>query len=142
MSRKQLDGMLATLRQSRERTLAELETLSEDEFGLATGMERWTEVRRVLLRFGDHMREHATQISGTRADIDRLPTMAQRILAESEVAWGVLLAATVGLSDADLTTFPGDGGWTIAQTLEHIIQSENAYLETIRKARSSNDVTA
>ena len=91
-----LDAMLAEIRQLREQTLAALVYLTEDDFSTPTAMARWTSVRRVLLRFGDHMREHINQISGARAAIEREHTMPQRILAEAELAQGNLLAATVG----------------------------------------------
>ena len=87
MDRDKLDGMLAEIRQIREETLLELADMTEEEFPLPTDMERWTDARRVLLRFGDHMREHATQLRGARVDIDRSPTMPQRMLAEAELAW-------------------------------------------------------
>lgn len=142
MSRAQLDQMLTDLRAQREETLAALNTVSEDEYAIPTDIERWTEVRRLLLRFGDHMREHATQIKGIRVDVDRSPTMTQRILAESERTWGVLLAATVGLTDEDLDRQPAEG-WTIRQTFEHIAAVERSYYETIQaaleKARAEQD---
>lgn len=135
MGRDKLDALLAEIRAAREQTLAELIDLTEAEFSLPTEMVRWDDVRRVLLRFGDHMREHATQVEGTRAAVDRVPTMPQRMLAEAEVAWGKLLAATVGLSDGDLTVDPPDGGWSVQQVLEHVLASERLYLDTIRRAR-------
>ena len=101
-------------------------------------MPRWTEVRRVLLRFGDHMREHATQIAGTRAAIQRDVTMPQRILAEAERSWGVLLAATVGFTDDDLAVKPPDGGWSVQEVLEHITKAERNYLNVIVEARAKH----
>jgi len=135
MSRDRLDALLAEIRTVREQTLAELVDLTEEEFGLPTDMTRWDDVRRVLLRFGDHMREHATQVAGTRAAVGRGPTMPQRMLAEAELAWGKLLAATVGLSDDDLTVSPPNGGWSVQQVLEHVLASERGYLDAIRRAR-------
>jgi hypothetical protein len=85
---------------------------------------------------GNHMPEHATHIQGTRAAIERSPTQPQRILAEAEVAWGYLLASTVGLVDDDLDTMPSDGGWTIRHILEHIRNSEANYLAAIQDART------
>jgi hypothetical protein len=135
MSRKKLDRMLAQIRHLREETLKSLVDMTEDEFPYPTHMPRWTEVRRVLLRLGDHMREHANQIAGTRTAIERGPTMPQRILAESEIAWGLLLATTVGLSDDDLAGKPPDGSWSIEEILKHIARAEKDYLQAIREAR-------
>ncbi|HEY66589.1 MAG TPA: DinB family protein [Caldilineae bacterium] len=137
MSRDQLDALLAEIRALRDQTLSELTSMTEEEFAYRTEMPRWDDVRRVLLRFGDHMREHATQVAGTRDAIGRGPTMPQRILAEAEVAWGRMLAAIVGLTDEDLDKAPPDGGWSIRQVLEHVRDTEKAYLDAIRRAREA-----
>lgn len=138
MSREALDGLLAQIRAERERTLEALADVTEQEFAIQTDMVRWDDVRRVLLRFGDHMREHANQVQGAREAIGRAPTMPQRMLAESELAWGKLLAATFDLSDEDMRTQPPDGAWSIQQVLEHILASEKNYREAIQKARSTS----
>jgi hypothetical protein len=91
-------------------------------------------MRRVLLRFGDHMREHATLIDAVRDDTGRAPTVPQRTLAEAEAAWGRLLAVTVGLTDDDLHTKPSGEAWSIAEVLEHVLRTEQAYLQTIQAA--------
>ena len=135
MSTEELTKMMVEIRRLREETLAALSKMEETEFGFATQMERWTEIRRVLLRFGDHMREHANQINGVRISIKREPSMPQRILAESEIAWGLLLASMVGLSDDDLDQKPPDGSWSIRETLAHITKTERRYLQTIQNAR-------
>ena len=135
MSTQELTKMMTEIRRLREETLAALSEMEECEFEVATQMERWTEIRRVMLRFGDHMREHANQIKGVRVAIKREPSMPQRILAESEIAWGLLLAATVGLSDEDLYQEPPDGSWSIQKTLAHITKTERRYLQAIQDAR-------
>ena len=135
MEREKLDALLAQIRAVREETLAELVDIEESEFPKATDMQRWTEIRRVLLRFGDHIQEHATQIEGTRAALDRGPTMAQRMLAQAELAWGRLLATTVGLDDEAFAATPPDGGWSVQDVLEHLLEGEQGYLDAIRQAR-------
>ena len=136
MTRAALDDLLAQITSEREQTLAALTDLTDEEFALATDLQRWTDVRRVLLRFGDHMREHANQVEGARAAVGRGPTMPQRMLSEGEHAWGKLLAAAVGLSDEDIDRQPPDGGWSVRQVLEHILASERNYREAIRAARA------
>lgn len=135
MSTQELTKMMDEFRRLREETLTALTEMEETEFGIPTQMERWTEVRRVLLRLGDHMREHANQIHGARVAIQRDPTMPQRILAESEIAWGVLLAAMIGLTDQDLDIKPTEGGWSVQEVLNHISQTERSYLHAIQEAR-------
>jgi hypothetical protein len=129
---------LAEIREIRERVLLELNDLTENEFELSTASRPWIwdTLRRVLLRFGDHQREHATQVQGARHAIGRSPTQPQRMLAEAEIAWGILLAATVGLTDDDLDVAPPDAGWPVRRVLEHVRDGEAGYLEAIQAARA------
>jgi hypothetical protein len=138
MSREKIDAMLAELRELRAQTLAELSDVTPDEFSSPSPMERWDDLRRVLLRFGDHLREHANQIEDTRQQLDQRHTMPQRMLAEGEIGYGKLLASLVGLTDEDLTRKPPDGGWSVLEVLEHIIQGERNYLNATREARKHN----
>jgi hypothetical protein len=135
MSRDQVNALLTEIRQCREETLILCADLTEEDFPQPTEMKRWDDVRRVLLRFGEHMREHASQIEGICADLDRSPSPPRRMLAEAELAWGKLLAATVNLSDADLDAVPPGGGWTVRQTLEHLAQGERNYQAAIQRAK-------
>jgi len=135
MSREKLDQLLSDIRAVREQALIELVDMAEEEFACRTTMERWDDARRVLLRFGDHMREHANQILGARASVGRGHTMPQRMLAEAELAWGKLLGATIGLTDDDISKTPPDGGWSVQEVLEHVHRVEQLYLDTIREAR-------
>lgn len=135
MNRTQLNDLLSEIRAAREQTLRALADVTEDEFTTPTDFPRSNDLRRVLLRFGEHMREHASQIEGIRAGIGGAPTPPQRMLAEAELAWGRLLAATVNLTDDDLSSTPPDGGWTVEETLAHILQVEKWYLEVVLKAR-------
>lgn len=90
------------------------------------------DVRRVLLRFSEHMREHASQLEGIRVGIGKAPTPPQRMLAEAELAWGKVLAATINLSDEDLDTIPEDGGWSVRTLLAHILKGEEGYVSAIQ----------
>ena len=135
VDREKLDQLLAEIRASRDATLAALVDMTEEEFAFPTTMERWDDARRVLLRFGDHMREHANQVVGARDAVGRGWTMPQRMLAEAELAWGKLLGATVGLTDEDIALKPPDGGWSVLEVLEHVLKVERLYLATIREAR-------
>ncbi len=120
----------------REQTLAETAGLTEADFALPTGMPRWDDLRRVLLRFADHMREHASQAQAARVAAGHAPTPPERMLAEAELAWGMLLGVTVGLSDEDASTPPPDGGWSVVQVLEHVLKTEETYLNAVRSAKT------
>ena len=136
MPRTELDSLLAQIRDMREQTLAECADLTEADFALPTGMNRWDDLRRVLLRFGDHMREHASQAQASRVAAGHAPTPPERMLAEAELAWGMLLGVTVGLSDEDAATPPPDGGWSVVQVLEHVLKTEETYLYAVRAAKA------
>jgi len=136
MLRSQIDSLLAQIRAMREQTLAECAGLTEADFALPTGMNRWDDLRRVLLRFGDHMREHASQAQAARVAAGHAPTPPERMLAEAELAWGMLLGVTVGLSDEDASTPPPDGGWSVVQVLEHVLKTEETYLNAVRSAKT------
>lgn len=140
MERERLKAMLAEIRAAREATLEYLVDIPESDFPLPTDLPRWDEVRRVLLRLGEHMGEHTNQIEGARSDLGRHKSMPQRMLAEAEISWGKLLAATVGLDDADLEAEPAAGSWSVATVLEHILSSERNYLAAIQKAHAERDM--
>jgi hypothetical protein len=113
MPRTEIGSLLAQIRQLREQTLAECADLTDADFTLPTGMPRWDDLRRVLLRFGDHMREHASQAQAIRVAAGHALTPPERMLAEAELAWGMLLGVSVGLSDEDAATPSPDGGWSV-----------------------------
>ncbi len=139
MSRHELDTILAEIRAARAASLAYLTDVPESDFPLPTDLPRWDEVRRVLLRLGEHMREHTNQIEGARADLGLHKTMPQRMLAEAELSWGKLLAAVVGLDDTDLDAQPGPESWSIRTVLEHVLSSERNYLAAVQKAYDQRD---
>ncbi len=134
MSRQELDTLLAEIRSARQASLEYLTAVPESDFPLPTDLPRWDEVRRVLLRLGEHMREHTNQIEGARTDLELHKTMPQRMLAEAEISWGKLLAAMVGLEDADLDAEPGPDSWSIRTVLEHVLSSERDYLAAVQEA--------
>lgn len=135
MNRTELVAKLNEIRTLREQILVELADLTEADFATPVLMQRWDDTRRVLLRFGDHMREHASQLEGIRTELGKAPTPPQRMLAEAEVAWGKLLAATIGLSDDDLGRIPETSGWSVETLLAHVLQGEQNYINALRKAK-------
>lgn len=136
-ARQQIDALLAQIRTVREDTLVTLNDVAEAEFSTPTDLKRWDDLRRVLLRFGEHMREHSNQLEDSRQKVGTEPTMPQRMLAEAERAWGQLLAATVGLSDDSAKQQPDDGGWAAMRVLEHILETEQTYLAAAKRARAA-----
>ena len=140
MPADQVKAMLAELRKEREATLAALSNISREELRYATGHERWSSARRVMLRFADHLREHALQIRLVRERTQTMPSEPQMMLALAEQAWGDVLAATIGLTNDDLDRSPAPGQWSVRQVLQHMIKGERDYQAMIAKARAGKVV--
>jgi len=136
MADAQVNGYLTEMAEIQQQVLAELSDMPRDEFLYQTDHWRWNTVRRVLLRFGDHVREHTTQLVEAREATGADQTMTQRILAQAMQAYGYWLGAMVGLEDEHLDeTYEGE--WSPRQVLEHMIVSQRAYLDMIRRAREA-----
>ncbi len=135
MSRSELQAKLDEIRALRTEVLQYLQDVPDSDTDLETPAARtWRNLGIILLRFGDHMREHGNQIAGIRQAVGRGPTDVQRKLGAAEAAWGELLGAVAGLTDADLDAVPETGGWSMRETLDHILQAEAHYLDAVRSA--------
>lgn len=135
MTRTDLQSKLDEIRAVRNESLALLQDAPDSDTEIPTpDLRMWRNLGVVLLRFGDHMREHRNQVNGIRQSLGRGPSDVQRKLADAEIAWGQLLAAVTGLADEDLDAQPEDGGWTVRETLDHILQTEIWFLQGIKNA--------
>lgn len=135
MGKSEVRHYLQELAEVQSNVLSELEDLGREELRYATDSARWNTVRRVTLRFGDHVREHTTQLIAAREEIGAAPNMPQRILACAQEAYGRLLGAMIGLRDEHLDMVPEEGEWTPREILEHVITIQRSYLDLIRRAR-------
>lgn len=135
MRKAEIARYLQEINEIQSGILDELEGLNRKELRYSTDNARWNTVRRVMLRFGDHVREHTTQLIAAREDIGAAPTMPQRLLACAQEAYGRLLGAMVGLGDEHLDMVPAQGEWTPREILEHLIATQRLYLDLIRQAR-------
>jgi uncharacterized damage-inducible protein DinB len=131
--------LLEELAAARAETIAALTALEDEALRFKTDQWRWNTVRRVLLRFGDHPREHTTQLVAAREAIGAAHTMPQRMLARAQEAYGEFLGAVIGLQDDDLDKAPAAGEWTIRQILEHLLEGEKGYLGHIRRALQTRE---
>ncbi len=140
MARTELNAKLDEIRQLRNEVLAQLQDVDDTAAALST--EQWSSyptVSVLFLRFGDHMREHANQLTGARQALQVQATDIQRKLAEAEQAWGHLLGTVVGLTDADLDRVPAEGSWTVREILDHILMAESRYLQSIQAALAAQE---
>ncbi len=141
MARTELNAKLEEIRNRRHEVLSLLQDVEDAHASLSTEQwsNTWPTVGILFLRFGDHMREHANQITGARQALQANYTDTQRKLAEAERGWGHLLGTVVGLTDEDLDRVPEAGAWTIRETLDHILMAESRYLEAIQAALQERD---
>lgn len=137
MPKTQVQEYVAQLEAIQLALIEELTPLERAELKYETEMARWNTVRRVMLRFGDHLREHTTQLVAAREAAGDEQTMPQRMLARAQEAYGVLLGALVGLEDESLDAAPDPNEWSPRQVLEHMIATQQQYLEAIRCARQT-----
>lgn len=140
MANEKVQALLDELRREREATLAAYTSISREELRYATGHERWSSARRVMLQFSNHLREHSLQIRLARKGLQRLPSEPQDMLALGEQAWGDVLASCIGLTDDDVDRAPAPGQWSVRQVFEHMIKSEINYRKMIEKAKADKIV--
>jgi hypothetical protein len=133
-------GYLDRMAAIQSAVVAGLTDLPREDMRYQTGNWRWNTVRRVMLRFGDHVREHTTQLVAAREAIGSEQTMPQRMLAQAMLAYGYFLGAMVGLQDEDLDTAPEAGEWTPRQVLDHLLEGQQGYLDWILQAREERQV--
>jgi len=139
MAGSEVAKLLEEIAEARRETIAQLTALSAEELRFKTTNWRWNTVRRVLLRFGDHVREHTTQLVAAREAVGAAHTMPQRILARGQEAYGEFLGAAIGLDDEALDKVPAEGEWTVRQVLEHLRDTESWYLARIKEALESRE---
>jgi len=140
MSRDQMNAYLDRFDAIQREMLDEFTDLPREELRYAADNVRWNTVRRVLLRLGDHVREHTTQLVAAREDIGANPTMPQRMLARACADYGAFVGAVVGLEDEALDQVPEPGEWTPREIIEHMITIQAWYLDLIRVARQQKEV--
>ncbi len=135
MSTEKVTALLGELRREREATLDAFTDITREDLRFATGHERWSSARRVMLQLNNHLREHALQVRLVRKGLQRLPSEPQDMLALGEQAWGDVLAACVGLTDDDVDRVPAPGQWSVRQVFDHMIRSVIGYRKIIEKAQ-------
>jgi hypothetical protein len=140
MANPDVTDYMARMAAIQDRVLKELADLPREEMRYRTDNWRWNTVRRVMLRFGDHVREHTTQLVAAREAIGADQTMPQRMLAQAMLAYGYFWGAMVGLKDEDLDKVPEPGEWSPRQVLDHLLEGQQGYLDWILQAREERQV--
>jgi hypothetical protein len=91
-------------------------------------------VRFVFFRTLEELRSLAVRLAQARADAERPPSQAQRILAQYHTAYRDYEAAITGLEDAVLTQPPAEGEWPVQRAMAHILGADMGFYVLVRYA--------
>jgi uncharacterized damage-inducible protein DinB len=142
MAQQELNRLIAEIQAQRERAMALLSTLTDEQLDLAFETEEATEegpftIRRLLHRITTHHKDHLRHLLKARQGIGSPRSELARILAEMQAARAELVASLIGLSDEDLDKPWQEGEWTVRQIVLHIVEMENMRLSHIQQALGS-----
>lgn len=129
-----LSDLMAELDLAREESLADLTSLTNVELRAPS---RWADididVRFLLMRFGQHEREHTDQLHKLHAHCGRIQTEADRLLGLCWRAHGVLEGSLVGIPD-ELLDRELEDGKPIRSLLKHTGSAESYFKRMIANA--------
>jgi uncharacterized damage-inducible protein DinB len=124
------DDVKATIRRLQDsfnETLNVLYDLPQDylQQPCGHGCARGGTARDLLVHNIFHEKQHTGQVWSVRDQLRLLQGWGNQdlpaLLADYYTSRAQLIAAIFGLTDAQLDTKPKDGGWTIRETVEHVI---------------------
>jgi uncharacterized damage-inducible protein DinB len=124
------DDVKATIRRLQDsfnETLNVLYDLPQDylQQPCGHGCARGGTARDLLVHNIFHEKQHTGQVWSVRDQLRLLQGWGNQdlpaLLADYYTSRAQLIAAIFGLTDAQLDTKPNDGGWTIRETVEHVI---------------------
>jgi uncharacterized damage-inducible protein DinB len=105
----------------------------------AHGCARGGTARDLLVHNIVHEKQHTGQVWSVRDQLRVLPGWGQQdlptLLADYYTARAQLIAALFGLADEQLDTRPPDGGWSIRETIDHVLYWDRDSIETLRSER-------
>ena len=119
----------------REEALAALADCSPRTWSSPSSWAGYTvDIRFRLHRFAAHERQHTVQVAKTLRGVGFAPTEAQRLLAQTQMTRGQLLARLVGLPDALLDRAPAPTAPSVADILAGLVESERDRVASVRVA--------
>ncbi len=127
-----LNSLLAEMMETRNAVFAKLMSLPDASLKLANP-ETKRSVRALLSMYMSHERNHIVQVEKTRKAIGAYPSEVQMLLAQAWQSRGDLLAAVIGLSDAELAEKPAEDAWSVKEILEHTMNVEKRFLVLIEE---------
>lgn len=129
----------ARLAAERTLTLRSLLDLTDEECARPVEYEgRPQRTGRMLRNFSNHTLDHFQHLHRLLQARGRTLTEAQLLLMKAEAMQAEFTALVRSLSDAEFTqTGPNEGDWSASQILDHVMDNERKYRETIMSGRAS-----
>ncbi len=122
----ELDKLIKELEDVRKESIDTLSSLTDEQLDLKN--ERGRSVRAFLQALADHDKEHVQHLIRARRAVRSRRREIHRVLGELMAARGELLGLIVGLEDENLDKEWEEGEWSIRNILEHLVQTERAYI--------------
>ena len=123
-------AIIRRLQDSFNETLEVLYDLPQDylQQPCGHGCARGGTARDLLIHNIFHEKQHTGQVWSVRDQLQLLPGWGNQdlpaLLADYYTSRAQLIAALFGLADDQLDTKPKDGGWTIRETVEHVLHCD------------------
>ena len=134
----ELKAFIERLRDEFNQTLDALIDLPQDYLDepCGHGCARGGSVRDLLVHNIFHERQHTGQVWSIRDQLDILQGWNRQdlpmLLADYTTSRAQLIASLFGLTDAQLDIKPPDGGWTVRETLEHVLYWDRDSIDALQ----------
>ena len=141
-------AMIRRLQDSFNETLDVLYDLPQDylQQPCAHGCARGGSARDLLVHNIFHEKQHTGQVWSVRDQLRVLQGWGNQdlpaLLADYYTSRAQLIAALFGLTDEQLDAKPTDGGWTIRETIEHVLYWDRDSIKALHvECQQAADVT-
>ena len=130
-------AIIRRLQDSFNETLEVLYDLPQDylQQPCGHGCARGRTARDLLLHNIFHEKQHTGQVWSVRDQLQLLPGWGNQdlpaLLADYYTSRAQLIAALFGLAADQLDTKPKDGGWTIRETVEHVLHCDRDSIDAL-----------
>jgi uncharacterized damage-inducible protein DinB len=131
-------AMIKRLQDSFNETMSVLYDLPQDylEQPCAHGCARGGTARDLLVHNTFHEKQHTGQVWSVRDQLRLLQGWGNQdlptLLADYYTSRAQLVAALFGLDDDQLDAKPKDGGWSIRETIDHVLYWDRNSIDTLQ----------
>ena len=127
----EVKAIIKRLQESFNETLDALYDLPQEylQQPCAHGCARGGTARHLLVHNIVHEKQHTGQVWSVRDQLRILPGWGN---AEYYTARAQLIAALFGLTDPQLDAKPKDEGWTVRETIEHVLHWDRDSIDTLQ----------